>query len=202
MIETERLLIKHFTGTEKEIQDALKNWIADPGVQEEYGEPVYSTYASVQALLDRYAAEPYRWAVWEKRSGECIGQIAFCKIWDDVRTAEVEYCIGAPFQGNRYAGEALKAIVDYTFTQADFVKLEAFHRKANPRSGSVLVKSYMHPTDTVERFKRRGICPENENCYCITAREWKEKHGRIQAVYRWTNGNDEDFHRFYLKTEE
>ena len=175
MIETERLLIKHFTGTDKEIQDMLKNWISDPGVQEEYGEPVYRTYASAQALLDRYAAEQYRWAVWEKRSGECIGQIAFCKIWEDICTAEIEYCIGAPFQGNRYAGEALRAVIDYTFTQTEFVKLEAFHRKTNPRSGSVLMKSDMHPTDTVERFKRRGVCPENESCYCITAPEWKEK---------------------------
>lgn len=202
MIETERLLIKHFTGTDKEIQDMLKNWISDPGVQEEYGEPVYRTYASVQALLDRYAAEQYRWAVWEKRSGECIGQIAFCKIWEDIRTAEIEYCIGAPFQGNRYAGEALRAVIDYTFTQTEFVKLEAFHRKTNPRSGSVLMKSDMHPTDTVERFKRRGTRPENESCYCITAPEWKEKRGGMQAEYRWTNGKDEDFHRFYLKTEE
>ena len=173
MIETERLLLKHYTGTDKEIQDMLRNWISDPAVQTEYGEPVYTTSASVKELLERYRTEPYRWAVWEKKSGECIGQIAFCKIWDDIHTAEIEYCIGQPFRGNRYAGEALKAVIDDVFTHTDFEKLEAFHRKENPASGSVLMKSSMHPADAVERFRRQGIHPENESCYSITASERK-----------------------------
>ena len=63
-------------------------------------------------------AESYRWAVWEKKSGECIGQIAFCKTWDDIRTAEIEYCIGQRFQGDRYAGEALKDAADRLHTAA------------------------------------------------------------------------------------
>lgn len=198
MMETDRLLLRNYSGTDKEIQDMLKNWVADPAVQAEYGEPVYETYAAVRELLDRYMAEPYRWAVWEKKSGECIGQIAFCKTWDDIRTAEIEYCIGQRFQGNRYAGEALKAVIRYAFTRTGFEKLEAFHRKANPRSGRVLMKSCMHVTDTVERFRRQGTDPADEVCYCITASEWK----RMQVQYRWTDGKDEDFRRFYLKTEE
>ena len=168
MIKTERLRLEQYSGTDKEIYDMLKNWISDPAVQVEYGEPVYTSFTSVKELVEKYQTEPYRWAVWEKKSGECIGQIAFCKIWDDIHTAEIEYCIGQSFQGNRYAGEALKAVIDYAFTQTDFEKLEAFHRKENPRSGRVLMKSSMHPTDTVERFKRQHIHPENEICYCIT----------------------------------
>ncbi len=201
MIETERLLLKHYNGADKEIRDMLKNWISDPAVQEEYGEPVYISFISVKELMKKYQSEPYRWAVWEKKSGECIGQIAFCKSWDEIHTAEIEYCIGQSFQGNGYAGEALKAVIDYTFTKTDFERLEAFHRKENPRSGNVLMKSLMHPTDTTERFRRQGIHPGNEICYCITASEWKEMYSRIQVEYRWTNGNDEDFHRFYLETE-
>ena len=201
MIETERLLLKHYSGTDKEIRDMLKNWISDPAVQTEYGEPAYTTFASAKETADQYQKEPYRWALWEKKSGECIGQIAFCKIWDDVHTAEIEYCIGRSFQGNRYAGEALNAVIDYAFTHTDFEKLEAFHRKENPRSGKVLMKSSMHPTDTVERFRRQDVHPENESCYCITAAEWKEKNSSRQAEYRWTDGKDEDFHWFYLETE-
>lgn len=201
MIETERLLLKHYCGSGKEIQDMLKNWISDSAVQTEYGEPVYTTFTSVKELAEKYRTEPYRWAVWEKKSGECIGQIAFCKIWGDIHTAEIEYCIGKPFQGNRYAGEALEAVIGYVFTHTDFERLEAFHRKENAGSGRVLMRSSMHLTDTVERFRRQGIGAENEICYCITAPEWKEKNGRMQAEYRWTDGKDEDFHRFYLETE-
>ena len=175
MIKTERLQLKQYSGTDKEIHDMLKNWISDPAVQTEYGEPAYATFQSVKELVKMYQTEPYRWAVWEMKSGECIGQIAFCKVWDDIHTAEIEYCIGQSFQGNGYAGEALKAVIDYAFTQTDFERLEAFHRKANPKSVRVLMKSSMHLTDTVERFRRQGIHPENEICYCIKAPEWKER---------------------------
>lgn len=201
MIKTERLRLEQYSGTDKEIYDMLKNWISDPAVQTEYGEPAYVTFRSVKELVKKYQTEPYRWAVWEMKSGECIGQIAFCKVWDDIHTAEIEYCIGQSFQGNGYAGEALKAVIDYAFTHTDFQRLEAFHRKANSKSGRVLVKSSMHPTDTAERFRRQGIYPENEVCYCIKAPEWKETNSKIQVEYRWTDGMDEDFHRFYLQTE-
>ena len=173
MITTERLVLQNFTGTEKEIHEMLKNWISDPGVQSGYEEPVYKSKTDLQPLLARYTAEPYRWAIYENRSHQCIGQIAFCKVWDDVKTAEIEYCIGAGFQGNGYAGEALSAVIGYTFSQTDFRRLEAYHRTDNPRSGRVLKKSSMHLTDTIERFRREDTEQENKVCYGITADEWK-----------------------------
>ena len=151
----------------------LKNWVSDPAIQNEYGEPVFTTEEDVRNLLNRYIAEPYRWAIYENKSDQCIGQIAFCKTWDDVKTAEIEYCIGSDYQGNGYAGEALSAIIDYAFSQTDFKRLEAYHRAENPRSGKVLVKSLMHQTDTVERFRRVAITEhKNAVCYAITADEW------------------------------
>ena len=133
MIETERLLLKHYSGEDKEIRNMLKNWISDPAVQKEYGEPVYTALSSVKVLMEKYLSEPYRWAVWEKKSGECIGQIAFCKIWDDIHTAEIEYCIGQSFQGNGYAGEALKAVIDYVFTQTNFERSGSFSPEREPK---------------------------------------------------------------------
>lgn len=170
---TARLELTRFTGTDKEVGDMIKNWISDPRIQREYGEPAYNTRKELLALLERYKADPYRWAIYEKKSNECIGQIAFCKVWNDVRTVEIEYCIGTEFQGNGFAGEALSAIIDYSFFQTDFRRLEAYHRAENSRSGKVLTKSSMHLTDMIERFRREGIRPETEVCYCITADEWE-----------------------------
>ena len=172
MINTKRLKLQHFSGTDAEAVQMIRNWISDPLVQKEYGEPVYTTREEIGPLLKQYKEDPYRWAVYEKESGECIGQIAFCKIWDDVKTAEIEYCIGTGYQGHSYAGEALSAIIEYGLTQAGFAKLEAYHRTENIRSGKVLLKSSMHTTDTIERFRQEGIRPTNEICYCITADEW------------------------------
>ena len=79
-IDTARLLLRRFTRSDR--SDMLKYWVADERVQPSYGEPVYSTEAEADGLLDRYISayedgDNYRWAIIEKESGCCIGQIAF-----------------------------------------------------------------------------------------------------------------------------
>lgn len=166
--ETERLICRPFS--ENDAEDMLRNWASDPDIQTEYGEPVYTDIQQVRGLLREYTQGEkarFRWAVIEKESGENIGQIAFCKVWEDCRTAEIEYCIGKRFWGRGYAGEALEALIGFAFGNTAFEKLEAYHRAENAKSGRVLGKSAMHRTDTVQRFVREGIQPEGEICYCI-----------------------------------
>ncbi len=170
-IETPRLLLRAFS--DEDYNDMIKNWIANPNVQFEYGEPIYTTPQEVKALLDEWKkgylrADFYRWAIIEKASEENIGQIAFCRVYSECKTAEIEYCIGENFWGNGYASEALEAVIDFIFKNTDFQKLEAYHRAENAKSGRVLEKSSMKITDTVERFIRENKTPEGEVCYCIT----------------------------------
>lgn len=170
IIETKRLILRQFAVTDA--PDLLELWIADPRVQAEYGEPTYDTLDAVEDLLNRWiagyeSAAFYRWAMIERQSGRCIGQIAFCRVYEDFRAAEIEYCISAAFWGHGYAGEALQAVIDHTFEHTDFAWLEAYHRAENVRSGRVLEKSAMHVTYTVERFRRAGETPEGEVCYRI-----------------------------------
>lgn len=170
-IATTRLLLRPFTINDCE--QAFLNWASNPNIQTEYGEPVYSDIHQVTQLLtswiERYTNEDfYRWAIIEKVSNQNIGQIAFCKVYSDCNTAEIEYCIGESFWGRGYAGEALVAIIDYTFKNTDFIRLEAFCREANKKSNRVLEKSIMQITDNVERFKRENKLPHGESCYAIT----------------------------------
>lgn len=168
--ETARLICRRFI--KEDYEDMFNNWASNPNIQFEYGEPVYSTISQVKDLLSQYVdsyqnLDFYRWAIVEKNSNENIGQIAFCRVYSDCKTAEIEYCIGEPFWGNGYAGEALAGLIDFTFRNTDFLKLEAYHRSENIKSGKVLEKSQMHITDTVERFVREKTLPIGEVCYCI-----------------------------------
>lgn len=177
--ETDRLICRRFR--EGDWQDMLKNWAADPDIQHEYGEPVYETAEAVRGLLAEYIGgyerpDFYRWAITEKKSGENIGQIAFCRVWSDCETAEVEYCIGKRFWRNGYAGEALSGLIGYAFCNTGFARLEAYHRAENVKSGRVLQKSEMSVTDTVQRFIRENISPEGEVCYCITKETYEKYH--------------------------
>ena len=175
MFETSRLICRRFSAFDYE--DMYKNWASDPRIQFEYGEPVYSTVSEVKTLLNTYIesySKPdyYRWAIIEKESNVNIGQIAFCKVYSDCFTAEIEYCIGQPFWGKGYAGEALSGLIDYAFKNTNFIKLEAYHRIENVKSGRVLEKSPMHITDNVERFIRENTQPIGEICYCIVSNEY------------------------------
>lgn len=168
--ETERLVCRRFEADDW--RDMLENWASLPEIQTEYGEPVYTDEAQVRGLLDIYIRsyekpDFYRWAITERSSGRNIGQIAFCKVWEEQRTAEIEYCIGTEFWGKGYAGEALAGLIAHCFKTMDFDKLEAYHRAENIKSGRVLEKSKMHTIDTVQRFVHEGVSPEGEVCYCI-----------------------------------
>lgn len=176
IFETSRLICRPFLYDDS--KDMYEYWASDPNIQLEYGEPVYSTIEEVSKLLNNYInnysrPDYYRWAIIEKYSKKNIGQIAFCKVYSDCYTAEIEYCIGQHFWGNGYAGEALNALIEYTFKNTDFTKLEAYHRTENIKSRRVLEKSAMHITDTVERFIRENALPCGEVCYCIESKEFK-----------------------------
>ena len=174
IIKTARLILRPFEF--EDCSDMLKNWIANPKVQFEYGEPIYTTKSEVDSLLEEWTdnyTKPdfYRWAIIEKESNENIGQIAFCRVYTELRIAELEYCIGESFWGNGYALEALLAIIDFTFKETEFLKLEAYHRAENIKSGKVLIKSAMHITNNVQRFIIENTEPHGEICYCITRDE-------------------------------
>ena len=169
-IKTSRLLLRPFV--DDDCCDMIKKWISKPSIQFEYGEPIYTTVAEVKHLLDKWKngyseLDFYRWAIIENKSLENIGQIAFCRVYSDCKTAEIEYCIGDEFWGNGYANEALSAVINYVFANTDFYKLEAYHRVENVKSARVLQKSKMQITDTVQRFEREGVVPHGEVCYCI-----------------------------------
>ena len=143
-IETERLLLRRFEYSD--IDSMLRNWIADEQTQWDYGEPSYTTPEAVRALFDtKYMAsypraDYYRWAVIEKASGECIGQIAFFSVDTDNEHGEIEYVIGPAFQGKGYATEMTRAVIAYGFEEIHFHRIEIDCRTANEASRRVIEK--------------------------------------------------------------
>ncbi len=143
MIETERLILRRFEYVDCEAM--LKNWIADEKIQSMYSEPVYTTQKEVNGLLDRYISsyareDYYRWAIIEKNSGECIGQIAYFSVDNKNHFAEIEYCIGANFQCKGFATEATKAVIKYGFEKINLQKVQICTKTINQPSKRVIEK--------------------------------------------------------------
>ncbi|MBO4903345.1 MAG: GNAT family N-acetyltransferase [Lachnospiraceae bacterium] len=142
-IETERLILRPFCP--EDAGSAFKNWAGIEAVQNMYGEPAYKTIGEVKELLGKYitgyvTGYTYRWAVTEKGSGECIGQIAYFLVDQNNRWGEIEYCIGTAYQGKGYATEATKAVIDYGFHTIGFHKVQICVRPSNIRSKRVIEK--------------------------------------------------------------
>jgi ribosomal-protein-alanine N-acetyltransferase len=142
-ITTDRLILRRFEYSDDD--SMLRNWIADEKIQSMYSEPVYSTKEEVKELLDKYIGsyerpDYYRWAVIEKASGECIGQIAYFLVDSKNHFAEIEYCIGAEFQCRGYATESTKAVIAFGFDRINLHKVQICTKTINKPSRRVIEK--------------------------------------------------------------
>ncbi|MBR2523713.1 MAG: GNAT family N-acetyltransferase [Clostridiales bacterium] len=141
--ESGRLLMRKFRYDD--IDSMMRNWISDDDVQNKYGEPAYKTREEVRSLLDAFICRyqsgyGFRWAVIEKSSGECIGQIAYFLVNAESGFGEIEYCIGRAYQGRGYATEAARAVIDHGFDVIGFNKVQICVRPANTPSQKVIDK--------------------------------------------------------------
>ena len=143
-VESERLLLRKFTYDD--IDSMMRNWVSDDEVQHKYGEPSYKTREEVRELLDSYiggyrSGLYFRWAIIEKSSGECIGQIAFFLVDAHNHFAEIEYCIGRGFQKKGYATEATRAVTKFGLETVGLHKVQICVRPVNTPSRRVIEKS-------------------------------------------------------------
>lgn len=142
-IRTNRLLLRPFRYNDDD--DMLQYWVSDPKIQSMYSEPIYSTKDEVKGLLDKYISsyqreDYYRWAIIERASNACIGQLAIFLVDNKNHFCEIEYCIGNQFQRKGYCSEAVQAIVDYAFHNINIHKMQVCHKENNIASKGVIQK--------------------------------------------------------------
>ena len=169
-IETKRLILREFRYSEAE--SMMRNWVSDDEVQWMYGEPSYKTKKEVLSLLDEYVGRNqsgyyFRWAVIEKESEECIGQVAYFLVDSDNRFAEIEYCIGRAFQGKGYATEATKAVTEYGFDRMGLNKVQICVRPSNIASGKVIEKCGFQKDGNLRQFFFRDGAYEDRMYFSI-----------------------------------
>ena len=158
-VNSERLLLRRFESGDA--GPVFRNWASDPDVQLNYGEPVYETLEKATDLINGYISKYvnpyfYRWAIIEKDSGECIGQIAYFLVDPGNEFAEIEYCIGSAYQGKGYATEACKEIIRYGFEKIGLHKVQICCRTENPKSRNVIEKCGLVYEGTLRDYFHMG----------------------------------------------
>lgn len=142
-IETERLILRRFE--HGDIENVLNIWASKKEIQYMYSEPVYETLCEVDALLSKYIKayddeDIYRWAIVEKKSMKCVGQIAFFLVDRKNNFAEFEYCIGTEYQNKGYMTEAVKAVIKFGFEKMELHKIQISTKEVNAPSRRVIEK--------------------------------------------------------------
>ena len=155
IIETERLILRPFLYTDND--DMLNYWVSDPQIQSLYSEPIYTTTEEVRELLDKYISSYespsyYRWAIIERESNICIGQIAIFLVDIKNNFCEIEYALGSKFHRKGYASEAVRSILDFCFNKVNFHKVQVCHKDGNIASQGVIRKCKFTYEGTLRDF--------------------------------------------------
>jgi len=154
-IEIERLLLRPFCYTDD--NDMLTYWVSDPKIQSLYSEPVYTTKEEVRELLEKYInsyerLDYYRWAIIEKESNICIGQLAIFLVDNKNHFCEIEYALGSKFHRKGYTTEAVQSILDFGFNKVNFHKVQVCHKEGNIASQGVIRKCKFTYEGTLRDF--------------------------------------------------
>lgn len=142
-LESERLILRRFEYTDDE--HMLANWISDSAAQALISEPVYTTKNEVKELLDSWIgsysnSDYYRWAIVERSTNICIGQIAIWLVDNKNNFGEFEYILGSEFRRNGYTTEAVRMVLDLAFNRVGFHKMQVCHKDGNIASQGVIKK--------------------------------------------------------------
>ncbi len=164
-LETERLVLRRYT-----VDDApamFKNWASDPEVTRYLTWPTHASADVTRAVLEDWVTrcdqpDNYHWGLELKQTGELIGDIAVVHIREDVREAELGWCMGRAWWGRGYMPEAARAVLRYLFEEAGFNRVLARHDVENPKSGRVMQKLGMTFEGVARQAGRnnRGVIDE------------------------------------------
>ena len=153
MIQTERLILRRFV--ESDAEAMFQNWASSAEnltyVTWDPHPNVDVTRNSIRNWVASYDnPNYYKWAICLKDNPEqVIGDISIVSMDEDDSSCEIGYILGKNYWGQGMMTEALKAVLDFCFTQAGFQKVRARYASLNPASGRVMGKAGMTYLKTI-----------------------------------------------------
>ena len=161
ILQTDRLILRRFV--ESDAEAMFQNWASSAEnltyVTWDPHSNVEITRNSIRNWVVSYAnPNYYKWAISLKENPEqVIGDISIVAIDENDFSCEIGYVLGKAYWGHGMMTEALKAVLDFCFTQADFQEVKARYASLNPASGRVMEKAGMSYLKTITNgVERKG----------------------------------------------
>ena len=160
-LQTDRLILRRFV--ESDAEAMFQNWASSAEnltyVTWDPHPDVEVTRKSIRNWVGSYTnPNYYKWAICLKEDPEqVIGYISIVAIDGNDSSCEIGYVLGKKYWGCGMMTEALKAVLDFCFTQVGFQKVKARYASLNPASGRVMEKAGMSYLQTiVNGVERKG----------------------------------------------
>ena len=175
-LETNRLILRPFQ--EQDIEP-FRLYRSDPEVARYQGwEAPFSLEQATRFVTEmnsKTPGEPGQWyqiALELKATGEMIGDCAFQRLSEDNSQAEIAFTLASHFQGQGYATEAVRCLIDYLFSDLELHRIRANCDPDNLASSRLMQRVGMrHEGRFVESLSFKG-CWAGEDWYAILRREW------------------------------
>ncbi len=178
-INTERLTLRRFAFGDAEAM--FKNWANDPEVTrfltwDSHGDIGVSKRVVEQWVSEYENKNIYNWAIELKELGEPVGGISVVNLDDANESCEIGYCISQAYWRKGIAPEALKAVIDFLFSEVGMNRIAARHDTKNPASGRVMQKCSMLYEGTHRQEKLRdGKTFYDVAVYAILKEGWQNR---------------------------
>jgi ribosomal-protein-alanine N-acetyltransferase len=162
-LSTDRLLLRPPRSSDAA---ALFGLMRDPRLSEFLAwaphQSVAETSAMIATLLAaEQARSGFHWAV--TLAGEVVGLVSLIDVRWTHRTwrlnrAELAYWIGTEFQGNGFATEAARAVIQFGFEPLQLTKIRVYHARGNAASASTVRRLDFRLVGVEESaFEKNGV---------------------------------------------
>ncbi len=181
-IETPRLVLRVFE--ERDIE-AFTDYRNDPEVARYQGwnvpYPLEQSARFVDTMRRMEPGKPGEWfqaAVERKSAPGIIGDVAFHRMFEDKRQAEIGYTLSREHWGQGYGTEAVAGLIDWLFSTFDLHRIRANIDPLNAASARLLEKAGMRREGTwIESLWFKGAWTD-ETWYAVLRREWEARRAR------------------------
>lgn len=173
-LSTDRLTLRWLEAGDAQAQfaiycdpECMRYWSSAPWTSLDQADDFYAKTA--QAYAD---GNGMRFAIILTATGELIGNCSLHALFPQNRRCETGYVLSRQHWGHGYAAEAMRALLDFGFTEWQLNRVEADIDPRNTGSARLL---------TTLKFKKEGFLPERwivggEVCdtdlYGLLARDW------------------------------
>ena len=132
--------------------------------------------SSIRRTLQRYAeGRCYRWGITLQEDAALVGIVDLLAFDPQQSTCSFAYMLGEAYWSKGYCTEALRAVLDFAFSEMKMTAIAADHFAENPASGAVMRKAGMQYIRTIPgKYEKNGIRHDALE-YRITLEEWKQK---------------------------